>query len=150
VTFATAPPPRSRYWEYSPANGFVPMPFLNISSDEDRCIFRRCRNADHCDMVDSCGVTIHELDVLRAPLEAAEYEILRFVCFSGGGRPDMMTSDLILRPASSRGNRRAGAEKRNREPEAAMKRPGRRNSWPSGARPIGSRSASGGARGGMP
>jgi hypothetical protein len=60
-------------------------------------------------------------------------------------RPDMMTRDLIPRPASSRGNRRAGAEKRSREPEAAMKRPGRRKSWPSGARPIGSRSASGGA-----
>jgi hypothetical protein len=60
-------------------------------------------------------------------------------------RPDRMTSDLIPRPASSRRNRRAGAEKRSREPEAAMKRPGRRKSWPSGARPIGSRSASGGA-----
>jgi hypothetical protein len=60
-------------------------------------------------------------------------------------RPDMMTSDLIPRPASSRGNRRAAAEQRGREPGAAMKRPGRRRSWPSGARPIGSRSTCGGA-----
>jgi hypothetical protein len=59
-------------------------------------------------------------------------------------RPDMMTSDLIPRPASSRVNRRAGAEKRICEPEAAMKRPGRRKSWSSEERPIGSRSASGG------
>jgi hypothetical protein len=40
----------------------------------------------------------------------------------------MMTSDLIPQPASARGNRRAGAEKRSREPEAAMKRLGRRKS----------------------
>ena len=48
------------------------------------------------------------LDLKAGPQKAAEYEILRFVYFSRGGRPDMMTSYLILRPASSRGNRRAG------------------------------------------